>query len=127
MRKSIITELKKITEVSNRVFQPFTASTTVTKPYIVAKMSGENPVVDNQKGSMIELQVFIYNSVGSFISLDTLELKVKKLLHKKTLSTDSSPAKYFTLFYDRTLADFYDDTLGLFVKIIYFYIPMART
>ena len=78
MRKAIIVELKKITDFSNRVYQAFTSPTTVVKPYCVAKLTGENPTPGNKKGSMLELQIFIYNTPGSFISLDDLELKVRK-------------------------------------------------
>ena len=126
MRKAIIVELKKITDYNNRVYQPFTAPTPVIKPYCVAKLTSENPTMGNKKGSMLELQVYIYNTPGSFISLDDLEMKVRKQLHGKTLSTDDSPARFFTIYYDRTLADWFDDVANLFMKTLYFTIPLAR-
>jgi hypothetical protein len=126
MRKAIITELKEITEFGSRVYQAYAAPSTVTKPYCVAKLSGENPVVNNKAASMLELQVFIYNTPGSFISLDDLELKVRKKLHDQLISTDESPARHFRVYYDRTLADWFDDVSGLIMKTLFFYIPLAR-
>ena len=126
MRKAIIVELKKINDFSNRVYQAFVAPTPVVKPYCVAKLTGENPTIGNKKGSMLELQVFIYNTPGSFISLDDLEMKVRKQLHNVMLSTDESPARHFTIYYDRTLADWWDDVANLFMKTLYFNIPLSR-
>jgi hypothetical protein len=126
MRKAIITELKEITDFSNRVYQSYAAPSVVEKPYCVVKLTGENPVVNNKLASMLELQVFIYNTPGSFLSLDDLEMKVRKQLHGKTLSTDESPARFFTVYYDRTLADWFDSEANLFMKTSYFYIPLAR-
>lgn len=126
MRKAIITELKEITEFGSRVYQAFASPTTVVKPYCVAKLTGENPTIGNKKGSMLELQVFIYNTPGSFISLDDLEIKVRKQLHNVMLSTDESPARFFTIYYDRTLPDWWDDVANLFMKTLYFNIPLSR-
>lgn len=126
MRKAIIVELKKISDFGDRVYQAFTSPATVVKPYCVAKLTGENPVIDNKKASMLELQIFIYNNPGSFISLDDLELKIRKKLHNALLSTDDSPARHFTIWYDRTLADWFDDVANLLVKIMYFNIPLSR-
>lgn len=126
MRKAIITELKEITEFGNRVYQAYATPSTVTKPYCVAKLTGENPVVNNKVASMLELQVYIYNTPGSFISLDDLELKVRRKLHNQLITTDDSPPRFFTVYYDRTLADWFDSEANLFMKTIYFYIPLAR-
>ena len=126
MRKAIIVELKKITDFNNRIYQAFAAPVGVVKPYLTVKLTGENPAVNNKVASVLEFQVFIYNSPGSFISLDDLELKVRKQLHGILLSTDESPARHFTCYYDRTLPDFWDSEANLLQKTLYFYIPMAR-
>jgi len=126
MRKAIVVELKKITDFGGRCFQAFAAPVGVVKPYLTVKLTGENPAVNNKAGSMLEFQVFIYNSPGSFISLDDLELKVRKQLHGILLSTDESPARFFTCYYDKTLPDYWDDVANLFQKTMYFYVPMAR-
>lgn len=126
MRKAIIVELKKITDFNDRVYQAFAAPTTVVKPYCTVKLTGENPTPGNKYGSPIDFQIYIYNTPGSFVSLDDLEMKVRKQLHNVMLSTDESPARHFTIYYVRTLADYFDDVANLFQKIIYFNIPLSR-
>lgn len=126
MRKAIITELKEITEFGNRVYQPFIAPANTTRPYCVAKLTGEDPAVNNKKGSFLKLEIYIYTDPGSFLSSDDLELKVRRKLHNQLISTDESPARHFTIYYDRTLADWKDDITNLFMKIVSFYIPLAR-
>ena len=126
MRKAIIVELKKITDFGNRVYQSYAAPATVSKPYCVAKMSGEYPMPSNKRGSMKDLQIFIYNTPGSFVSLDDLEVKVRKQLHAVTLSTDDSPARFFTCYYNMTQPDFYDDISSLLSIRVDFIIPLSR-
>lgn len=126
MRKAIITELMEITEFSNRVKETGTAPSVYITPYCVVKMTGENPVIGNKYGSPIDFQVYIYGSPSSFEPLDDLEMKVRKKLHLQTLSTDESPARFFTPEYVRTLPDWVDDIRKLFVKMIYFTIPLSR-
>ena len=56
MRAAIISQLKTISDFSNRVYQAFIPITTVETPYCTVKLSGEYPVVGNRKGSTIDLQ-----------------------------------------------------------------------
>lgn len=126
MRKAILTELKDITDFGNRVYQAFAAPIGVAKPYCTFKLTGELPIMGNKYSSILQLQVYIYNTPGSFVSLDDLEVKVRKQLHEATLTTDESPARIFTLYYDRTLQDFWDSEANLFMKTLYFNIPLSR-
>lgn len=126
MRKAIVTELKEITEFGSRVYQAFTAPAGVTKPYCTFKLTGEINVPSNKKGSTLQLQVYIYNTPSSFTSLDDLEMLVRKKLHDATLTTDESPARIFTIYYMQTLADWFDDVENLFMKTLYFNIPLSR-
>lgn len=127
MRAAIITELKTISEFSNRVYQAFIPITTVSTPYCTVKLSGEYPAVGNRKGSNIDLQIFIYSEPNSFSDLDALEMDVRRALHNVTLTVDDSPAtRTFTCIYSMTQADFYNDITGLFMKRVDFIIPLAR-
>jgi hypothetical protein len=126
MRTAITQELKEITEFGNRVYQAFSSPDSVSKPYCTFKLTGELPVMGNKKGSNLELQIYIYDNPASFTSLDELELKVRQKLHVATLQTDDSPPRDFTIYYNQTLPDFFDDVRKLFQKIIYFTIPLSR-
>ena len=127
MREAIVTQLKTISDFSNRVYQAFTATTTVTTPYCTVKLSGEYPAVGNRKGSNIDLQIFIYSEPNSFSDLDALELQVRKALHNVSLNIDESPVtRTFACIYNMTQADFYNDITGLFMKRVDFIIPLAR-
>ena len=126
MRTAIAEELKDIDDFGERVYQAFSAPENTTTPYCTFKITGEDPVIDNRSASFLRLEVYLYGSPSSFTALDDLELAVRQQLHNATLQTDDSPPKDFTIHYDRTLPDFFDDQRKLFQKIIYFYIPKAR-
>ena len=126
MRKAIVTELKTITDFSDRVYQAFLAPTTVITPYCTVKMGEDMPVVGNIKGAFQHFEVYIYITPSSFITLDSLVLKVRKALHNITLSTDESPTRFFRPEFDRTLNDWKDDINNLLMKTCYFNIPLAR-
>jgi hypothetical protein len=127
MRAAIISQLKTISDFSNRVYQAFIPITTIDTPYCTVKLSGEYPAAGNRRGSTIDLQIFIYNKPDSFSTLDALELQVKKALHNVSLTIDDSPAtRTFICIYSMTQADFYNDITGLFMKRVDFIIPLAR-
>jgi hypothetical protein len=127
MRAAIISQLKTISDFSNRVYQAFIPITTVETPYCTVKLSGEYPATGNRKGSTIDLQIFIYNKPDSFCTLDALELQVRKALHNVSLTIDESPVtRTFACIYNMTQADFYNDITGLFMKRVDFIIPLAR-
>ena len=126
MRAAIISQLKTISDFSNRVYQAFIPITTVETPYCTVKLSGEYPAVGNRKGSNIDLQIFIYSEPNSFSDLDALEMDVRRALHNVELYTDDSPARSFTCIYNMTQADFYNDITGLFMKRVDFIIPLSR-
>jgi hypothetical protein len=126
MRAAIINQLKTISDFSNRVYQALTPATTVKAPYCTVKLSGEYPVFGNRRGSIIDLQIFIYINPDSFSTLDALEAQVRKALHNVSLATDDSPARTFTCIYSMTQADFFNDRTGLFSKRVDFIIPLTR-
>ena len=125
MRLAIINTLCNIDDFENRVFQPFVAADGTATPYCVTKLK-EDPAVNNKRGSFFELQVMIYASPNNFADLDDLEMQVRALLHNQTIETSDSPPRYFIPEYDRTLPDWHDEKRNLFVKIIYFRIPLTR-
>ena len=126
MRKAIITELKTISDFQNRVYQSFLAPTTVLTPYCTVKMGEDMPVMNNKCGAFQHFEVYIYITPSSFITLDSLVLKVRKALHNVTLSTDESPTRFFRPEFDRTLNDWKDDINNLLMKTLYFNYAMAR-
>jgi hypothetical protein len=126
LRKAIIVELKTITDFNNRVYQAFLAPIGVITPYCTVKFGEDSPVVNNKNGAFQHFEVYIYNTPSSFISLDSLTMKVRKALHKVTLATDESPARFFTPEFDRTLNDWKDDINNLLMKTLYFNYAMAR-
>ena len=126
MREAIVTQLKTISDFSNRVYQAYIPITTVETPYCTVKLSGEYPATGNRKGSTIDLQIFIYNKPDSFCTLDALEMDVRRTLHNVTLYTDDSPARSFTCIYNMTQPDFFNDQTGLFMKRVDFIIPLSR-
>jgi hypothetical protein len=126
MRAIIINTLKTITDFSNRVYQANLAPVGVEKPYCVVKMGEESPVVNNKKGSQQHFEVYIYNTPSSYITLDSLVLKVKQKLDKVTLMTNESPARFFTPEFERVLGDWKDTEANLLMKTIYFNYAMAR-
>ena len=126
MRKSIINELKTISDFQNRLYQPYLAPVEVLTPYCIVKMGEESPVSNNKKGSQQHFEIYIYGSPSSFITLDSLVLKVKQKLDKVTLSTDESPARFFRPEFERVLADWHDEERNLLMKTLYFNYAMAR-
>lgn len=126
MRAALITQLKTITGFSNRVYQPYASPANVTKPYCVVKIADNLKDLANRHGSIIEVQVFIYEAIGKATSLDSLEIQVRVKLHNVVLSTDDSPARHFIPEFSQTLSDLKDDTLGLIFKRLDFRIAGAR-
>ena len=126
MREAIVTQLKTISDFSNRVYQAYIPITTVETPYCTVKLSGEYPATGNRKGSNIDLQIFIYSEPNSFSGLDALEMDVRQALHNVELYTDDSPSRHFTCIYNMTQADFFNDITGLFMKRVDFIIPLSR-
>jgi len=124
MRAAITSKLKEITNFGNRCYQSFTAPTNVAKPYCTFKFSGEYSYPLNKKGSVIDLQVFIYCEPSTFSSLDSLEKSVREKLHNAMLTTSSG--RKFTVYYSMTQPDYFDDLSNLFMKRVYFTIPLSR-
>lgn len=125
MRTAIITELKTISEFGNRVYQAFKAPSNTLTPYCTVKMLEDTKSVNNMLGAFLGFQVFIYNAPDSFVTLDALVKKVKTALNT-TLSTDESPARFFTPEYQMTQADFFDEIKNLDMKRVDFQIPQYR-
>ena len=125
MRKAIIIKLQEITELGNRIYESFIAPENPTLPYATVKMMGEDPAVDNRKGSIWSFSVFIRVSPDSFVSLDNLVVSVKGKLNNVTLTT--SLGEKFTPEYIKTLEDYHDDIRNLFSKRVDFDIGGART
>ena len=125
MRKAIIIKLQEITELENRIYEPFSAPENSETPYATVKMMGEDPALDNRQGSIWSFSVFIYDSPDSFISLDDLVVLVKEKLNNVTLTT--SLGEKFTPEYIKTLEDYHDDVRNLFSKRIDFDVGGART
>ena len=126
MRTAIISQVKTVTELSNRVFQPYAASVGVVKPYAVVKFFDDLKDLNNKYGSIKEIQVFIYEAVGKLSNLDDIEIKVRKALHNVDLYTDDSPARMFRCEFMQTIGDIKDDISGLVFKRLDFIIVGAR-
>ena len=125
MRKALYTKLITITEFGNRIYQPYTAPENPTTPYGVIKMMGDDPVLDNRKGSIWSFSVFIYVGPDSFVLLDTLVTSVRSKLHNVTLTT--ALGEKFRPEYIKTLEDIHDDARNLFSKRVDFDYGGART
>ncbi len=124
MRKAIIVQLKTIKEFEDRVKQAFMAPENYNTPYCAVKMLNDIKSYNNNYGSFLEFEVYIYVS-DSFLTLDDLVKKVKNALNT-TLMTDDSPARFFTPEFITVQQDFFDDIKKLFVKRIDFRIPKYR-
>jgi hypothetical protein len=124
MRKAIIVQLKTIQEFGNRVKQTFMAPENYATPYCTVKMLSDMKSYNNNYGSFLEFEVYIYVS-DSFLTLDDLVKKVKNVL-SVTLMTDDSPARFFTPELITVQSDFFDDIKKLFIKRIDFRIPKYR-
>jgi hypothetical protein len=123
MRTAVITQLKTITSLSNRVYQAFTAPENCATPYCTVKLTEDDPSVNNKKGSFLGMQIFIYCSPSTFSTIDDLTKEVRAKLDGITLTIDDSPARYFTPELVRIQADFFDDIKKLFSKRMDFMIP----
>lgn len=122
MREAIATELKEITAFNSRVYAAFTAPSNCAKPYCSYKILDDVPA--NIGGAFLGLHIFIYTHLGA--DPDSLVKAVKAKLDNVTLTIDDSPARYFTLEWVRTLADFNDDISNSLVKRLEFIIPEYR-
>ena len=114
MRKTIHTKLKEITEFGDRIYQPYTAPENCVTPYAVIKMYGDDEALDNFKGQKDSFSIFIYNSPDSFITIDSLIIKVKTKLDNTKLSITGGGS--FIPEYIKTVEDAYDDVKNLFFK-----------
>lgn len=122
MRQAIITQLDTIAGLD--VYQPDIAAIGCDTPYVVVKMTGEDPVFDNRKGSLWGFDVLIYNAPNSFVAIDTLVASVKLKLHNVLLT--GADGDKFTPIYTNTLADYYDPDLKLFMKSVSFIYGLSR-
>ena len=123
MRKAIITQLETIPALE-AVYQPDIAAIGCDTPYAVVKMTGEDPVFDNRKGSLWGFDVLIYADPNTYEDLDTLVASVKLALHDVLLTADDGDK--FTPVYTNTLADYYDPDLKLFMKSVSFIYGLSR-
>jgi len=126
MRAAVITQVKTVSNFSNRVYQAYAAPVGVVKPYAVVKFVDDLKDLTNKYGSIKEIQVFIYEVVGKLSSLDDIEIKVRKALHNVDLYTDDSTARMFRCEFQQTIGDIKDDVLGLVFKRMDFIIIGAR-
>ena len=124
MRKAIYTKLKEITEFGNRIYQPYTVPENCATPYATVKMYGNEEALDNFKGQKDSFSIFIYNSPDSFITIDSLIIKVKTKLDNTKLSITGGGS--FIPEYIKTVEDAYDDVKNLFFKRMDFDIPGIR-
>ena len=125
MRKAIITKLQEITGLSNRIYEALLGPENSATPFATVKMLGDDPAVDNKKGSIWSFSVFIYADPDSFTVLDTLVTSVRSKLHNITLTT--SLGEQFTPEYIKTLEDFPDEVRNLLMKRVDFDVGGART
>ena len=123
MRTAIVVQLKTIAGLEE-VYQLDIAEIGCGTPYAVVKMTGEDPVFDNRKGSIHGFQVFIYASPDNYVDLDTLVESVKLKLHNVLLTADDGDK--FTPVYVSTIADYYDPGLKLFMKRVDFVYGLSR-
>ena len=124
MRTAIITQLETIPALE-AVYQPDIAAIGCDTPYAVVKMTGEDPVFDNRKGTIWGFDVLIYADPDSYVALDTLVASVKLALHD-VLLTSAADGDKFTPVYTNTLADYYDPDLKLFMKSVSFIYGLSR-
>ena len=113
MRKSIYEELIEI-ETLEAVYQPYSAPENCNTPYAVIKMYGDEEVPENFKGQKDSFSVFIYSSPDSFVSIDSLVVKVKSKLDNVKLSITGGGS--FISEYIKTTEDMYDDVKNLFFR-----------
>ena len=123
MRKAIIVQLDTIAGLDD-VYQPDIAEIGCNTPYAVVKMTGEDSVFDNRKGSLLGFDVLIYGKPDNFVAIDTLEASVRLALHNVLLTADDGDK--FTPVYTNTLADYYDPDLKLFMKSVSFIYGLSR-
>jgi hypothetical protein len=124
MREAIYDALCNITDFDDRVGQAFTMPSGTPTPYCTFKFTSTLRSIDNKLGSILGLEVYIYNAPSSFVSLDGLVKKVIAELDGVALTTDDG--NVFTPEYENTLPDIYDDTEDKFVKRVEFKIPQHR-
>jgi len=123
MRKAIIDKLKEISELKE-VYQPFLAPSGAAKPYASVKLTTTLNAVGNRAGWFQPVEVYIYNSRTSFITIDTLVSKVIEKLDGVALETGSG-AK-FTCELDGIISDADSDTQDALFKIVTFNIPKYK-
>ena len=126
MRTALTVQLKTVTALGSRVYEFQTSPTGVVKPYAVLKFVSDLKDVQNKYGSIVDIQVFIYEAIGKLSSLDDIEIAVRKALHNIDLYTNESPTRHFNCIFQQTIGDLKDDTNGLIFKRLDFIIVGAR-
>ncbi len=127
MRAAIITQIATIATFGNRVYQAFVAPDDLTTPFCTVKMTGETPAIENQLGSVADVQVFIYTSPNDFVNIDDLAIEVRNKLDHADLTYNAGPpvAKLRTLFV-QTVDDIYDPDRDLISKRVDFNYYLTR-
>ncbi len=127
MRAAIIKQIATIADFGNRVYQAFLAPDDLTDPFCTVKMVGETPVIENQLGSVADVQVFIYTKPNDYVNIDKLAIKVRNKLDHVDLTYSTGPpvAKLRTLFV-QTVDDIYDPDRDLISKRVDFNYFLTR-
>ena len=118
LRRAVIQKLKtNIHALENRVYQAFLAPSNVKLPYATVKLATLRGSSNISFAGTQPVEVYLYNSQDSFITLDTLELAVITALHKKEV--EDIQEKYYLNWVSGS-GDFVDTEKNLIGRMLTF-------
>ena len=124
MRRAIRRKLiDSIPSIAGHVYEPYNASETTPKPYLVVKQAGEY-LTNTRMGFDLVFQVWAYTDRTSQVEVDTLLAEVVNALVGTDLTTESGLV--FQLRYIGSISDFYDDNLQALTRRASFVTEIVR-
>lgn len=139
MRRTIRTHLiENVPSVNGRVYEPYIASPSTERPYLVVKMVGESST-NIRYGFDVPLQIWLYTDRANFYDMDQLATEVANALAYTELVRPAvyeaveggdpilvKPEFTFYLLYSGASMDFYDEDWQAYVRRLSFRTSIIR-
>lgn len=121
LRRAVIQKLKtSVPALGGRVYQAFLAPANVKPPYATVKLATPRGSPNISYAGTQPVEVYLYGSRDSFVSLDILELAVTVALHGVEIEDGQTQEKYYLNWVSGS-GDFVDTEKKLIGRMVKFH------
>jgi hypothetical protein len=120
LRRAIVQKIKdSVPDLAGRVYQAFLAPPNAKLPYVTVKLATPRGSPNISFAGTQPVEVYLYNSQDSFITLDALELAIAAVLHEAEIEDGQTGEKYY-LNWGAGSGDFVDTEKKLIGRMVTF-------